>query len=291
MIERPGQAALDFLKIVTQNVFTLVLCLGATLVAFFIHVGADVRSTSTNLVLAAMAFALALLLLGFIRSLKGGLGLVHCFALLYLVVITIPPVPPQQRYLLPLVPLLLLWSGSELKRMAELFVRELRLRRSLTHGMIAGVLCACMVVWGAYVGYRYVHWTKILIVDVPASYQAQWLEQSKVLEWITENTDPQDILVCELDLLYYLFTGRRGAPIHGTAHVENAPYKWLPQWKPENTLEIVKKSHARYLIVGPTSLFAEYGRRVTEGAPAAFSVVYASPASDVLIYRINQERL
>ena len=291
ILEGLGHGKLDFLRTITQNLFTVAVSLGCTLIAFFIHVGADVRTTSVRMAFAALVFALVLLVLGFIRSLRGGFRPVHWFVVLYLAAITIPPIPPQQRYLLPLVPFLLLWSGSELDRMSRLFIGELRAMKTVMNVMIASTLCVCIALWGAYVTYRHVYWTRILIADVPASYRVQWLENNNVLHWIAENTDPRDVLVCEFDPLYYLFTGRRAAPIHGATQIERAAYRWLPQWKPEDTLEMIKKSHARYLILGPTSVFTEWGRRAVQSGPGAFSLVYTSPDAKFVIYQINRERL
>lgn len=161
------------------------------------------------------ALVAALLGAGLVLAWRRGARMTVLYGLLFLASTLVMPWEPL-RYLLPLLPLVLAFSvlafesalarAASFQRPEEATLRSrLRVARSLA---LATSLAAFGIVFGREaLTYRpaalpgYLEWNGPL---------GDWQGFAETIDWLRENTRPEDVLASPLDPFYYLHTGRRG---------------------------------------------------------------------------------
>jgi hypothetical protein len=156
--------------------------------------------------------------MGFVRQARAELRLLHVYVLgsLALYLFWLPGVS-YDRFLMPLLPFLLLFGVKELQRLmasmkpgADYASRWMK-RAGVGFAGVILVLLVGVVVYGYATG----------LVDSfeglgRAHERAR--EDAEALAWINSNTGAGDVVVCYRDPMYYLYTGRkavRSLPMNG----------------------------------------------------------------------------
>jgi len=114
----------------------------------------------------------------------------------------------------------------------------------------------------------------------------------QTVEWINSNTSTTDLLLCNHDPMYYLYTGRKAA-------------HFLPMisglyWQEAQSLvfDIVNESNANYLVLTTTDFDLAFQpavesktfKALIEQHPAEFVPVFESTDANSTIYRITNDR-
>ena len=135
------------------------------------------------------------------------------YLLLYLAITLMWPFPPDWRFHIPVLPLILLgmWEGFQSVRPSSRMIR--------VTATIAGVIVVVSAVAGGYVRLTNAH-------VKPSLHR---------YEWIRSNTAPGDVIACVLDPNCYLYTGRKAVSI---AIADVAPF-YGPEGKIQIRLETV----------------------------------------------------
>ncbi len=175
-------------NILAKNADTLLAALGAVVVNW--------RETPG----LAERFLGALILVGTIRHFRRvGSNPYHLFALAYASMLLLWDYPPNERFLLPVLPVILAGLWTELERIFE----ALRQRR----GAVAiGFACACTAI---LVCPEIATWGSLLQGDVyyrrlrAATYHPAY-------RWIQEHTRAEDQFLASEDVVLYLYAGRKG---------------------------------------------------------------------------------
>ncbi|MFN0102439.1 MAG: hypothetical protein ACKV2U_10170 [Bryobacteraceae bacterium] len=132
------------------------------------------------------------------------------FAGCYALMLAVWYFPPNERFMLPIVPLWLAGLYAEMKRLAGHIVivfRKPEMSQKIAGGLIAGMLTILSILCGMR------QWT-LLTDGLPRFYEdhAQRLANSEpAMTWIRENLPLEARFLAENDPLLYLRTGRRGA--------------------------------------------------------------------------------
>jgi hypothetical protein len=184
------------------------------------------------------------------------------------------PWPPDPRFIVPVMPLILLamWEGIQRVRPSARMVR--------VTGTIAG-----MVVVVAAIASGYVRLTNVQVKPSLHRY-----------EWIRGNTAPGDVIACVLDPNCYLYTGRKAVSIVTVADV--APF-YGPlgkfQIRPEKLAEMVRASNAAYLMVEPyppggwlSDLAREAIDKLQQDSPGQLAEVWHDDSEKATIYRVRE---
>jgi hypothetical protein len=113
------------------------------------------------------------------------------YLLLYLAITLMWPFPPGTRFVVPVLPLILLamWEGFQSVRPSARLFR--------VTATIAGVIVVVSAVAGGYIRLTNAH-------VKPSLHR---------YEWIRSNTAPDDVIACVLDPNCYLHTGRNAVSI------------------------------------------------------------------------------
>jgi len=203
-------------------------------------------------------FAFIFVAAGFIRQVRKGLRLLHIYIILFLL-ITLPIPGSYDRYLMPLLPFLLLYFVTEIGALVSL------VRKQLSEGKIgnrisAGFIGVALVVAISIACYNYAsetYWRLDASSLRKTAHPAR--EDAEVIRWIGENTNPSDVLISYRDLLYYLYTGRQGAQ---SVFFRYGGYiqadKETVDKRVQEILRILSESNASYLITNPSDFDSEY---------------------------------
>ena len=248
-----GMVAQNFLMLVPVSI--PIVCMGLT---------SDwARSFGTEgQVLGLVLFIIVLILIvdGFfrLRTHFGALKLMQIYVVTYLTLQVLWPYSGYDRFLMPLLPFLLLFLITGFARPVNMVWGE-RSQGPLTNRISAVVvaLVLTILVGASLSAYGYGLYGSVS--RLKRTRTAQALEDLEAIQWINEHTDPSDVLVCYRDLNYYLYTGRKATfacPLVVAGLMTAQPDKLDQQAK--TILQIIDENHARYLILTPIDLEEEY---------------------------------
>jgi hypothetical protein len=233
-------------------------------------------------------FAFLFVAAGFVRQVRKGWRLLHVYLLCYLVIGLPVPYTSYDRYLMPLIPFLLLFLIIEFNALIGLVKREWSGGKPVMNKVSAAIIGLALVVAAGLTFYNY---ASEIYLRVAAAKRVAGPphEDAEVIDWIKAETKPSDVLVCDRDPTYYLYTGRkttRSVPM-------NAGVLWLEQQS--LITQIAHESDARYLVFTPADFGLEYqpelGRErfkaLLEQHPRVFTPVFTSADGRSLVFRIE----
>jgi hypothetical protein len=221
-------------------------------------------------VVVAAVLIWSTLILGWIRRRREAWAI---YLLLYLAIVLMWPFPPDWRFHIPVLPLILLavWEGFQSVRPSA--------RMILVTATIAGVIVVMSAVAGGYVRLTNAH-------IKPSLHR---------YEWIRSNTAPGDVIACVLDPNCYLYTGRKAVSI---AIADVAPF-YGPEGKfqirLEKVAEMIRTSNAEYVMVDSipyngimTDLAREAVEKMQQDSPGQLEEVWHDESEKATIYRVRE---
>lgn len=176
----------------------------------------------------------------------------------YLALHLLVPYTMYDRYLIPLIPFLLLFFITELGALLSLTVRELALPGQVARKSGVVFIGLILFVMVSAPLYYYVSNANLLISSAPAKEVIRPpLEDAQTIEWINAHTDPSDVLICSRDPMYYLYTGRKAIRSYPTNMADMASFQNRESDVDEQAkslLKIITENKGRYLIVTTSDL-------------------------------------
>ena len=228
---------------------------------------------------------------GFLRQVSKGWPLLPIYVVSYLFLHFFwLPYVSYDRFLVPILPFLLLFLVTEAERLASLLVKEIRTNPQIIMKVSAAFLGLALFVAAGVIVYNYSTGVYSQLASAPLSKTpGPPPEDAKAIEWIKANTDVTDVLVCYRDPLYYLYTDRRAT--------RSFPMKAGPLWQKHQSLiyRIANEYKARYLIRTASDFENEYQtdlqresfKALIEERPEMFVLVFESTDGLSKIYRIE----
>jgi hypothetical protein len=237
------------------------------------------------------SFTILFFAAGFLRVISKGVRLlpvyVICYVALHLLWL---PYVAYDRFLIPLLPFLLLFIVSELMALVSLVGKELTPGGGILKRLSAAFIALAMLVSVGVVIYNY---GSNLRSALRSSYLSKApgtpTETRQTIEWIDKHTDPSDTLVCYYDPLYFLHTGRRAT----RSFAMMAGVTW--QGHQELIFNIIDENQARYLVCTSSDFENEYQpdlrresfRLLLTRHSERFVPVFESADERSIIYRID----
>jgi hypothetical protein len=247
------------------------------------------------LLVALVLITIILIGVGFIRQCGKRISLLCLYVILYLAIHIAHPGIAYDRYIVPITPFLLFFLVSELAVPISMLRREFISGKSLTGKLSAGVITFALLIAGVVVIYGngsaiYESLSSLKRVSSLAS------EHMQVIGWIKAHTNNSDILVCNRDTIYYLYTGRKATPSFQLSMLDGIPYQSRQPEGDEITrtfVRIIAESKGKYLI-SDLDDFADvsevFQKTITEyvrNHPEKFARVFESVNKNSIIYRID----
>jgi hypothetical protein len=242
-----------------------------------------------------LGFAFLFVAAGFVRDIARGCRILHVYIICYLVLhLFWLPFVSYDRFLMPILPFLLLWLLRELRTMASLVRREMGSGTGMTRKASAGVIGLALAGLVAAAIYNYA--SGLYFPFASASIRKDVGPSSpdrQAIEWINSNTAPTDVLICSRDPMYYLYTGRKAT--------RSLPMKAGIYWQDQQHLlfQIVNESRGNYLVLTTTDFELSYQpdlqtesfKKLIEEHPEEFVSVFRSHDGASAIYRISNDRI
>src|SRR5262249_42485608 len=284
------------LEMAGRNAVTLILVSAPLVCLGLPYSWADQLSGPSRTGGYALVFvALLLMALGFwrTRDRSGRASLVQMYVLLYLVLHIAWPYT-SDRFLVPLLPFLLLFLIRELARLFGLVRLELGPARGWTQRVAAAFVGLVLVVLCGGIGYVWAAGASSS-VSSKSSWESESRQDMEAIDWIDHHSDPTDVIVCYRDPTYYLYTGRKAARSSAYNIAAMTPgYESDIGELERQALLIMGENHARYLVMTSTDFELEYHpddyreayRRLVDRNPGVFDLVFKSE-SGALVYRIG----
>jgi len=177
----------------SQNIFSLVLTPGILL------------GFKPGVITVAFGLAFFFLVLcGFVEDLGRGFSSLHLFLFLYIGMLLAWTWPPH-RFVVPVLPLLLLFSYKGLRRVCRDFLRD---RRALpfANQIVAFVLVVALAYSLVMTARKTISYGSV----TPFVGNASWWSFNSLMDWVRGRTLPDAILLNFYDPTFYLYTGRKG---------------------------------------------------------------------------------
>jgi hypothetical protein len=242
-----------------------------------------------------VGFALVFVVSGFVGDVRQGWRLLHVYVLVYLTLhLFWQPFVSYDRYLIPILPFLLLWTVREVGRMGATVRSVLTSQGGVAQKASAvGVGVAILVLISVV---AYTNGSSLYSSLSSASFRKKFelsREDAESIDWIKHNTDRDDILVCARDPLYYLYTGRKA--------LHSAPMTPGIYWRQDERLvfNILDEARARYLVVTRSDFEeglnpeqqVESLTRLIEEHDDELETVFVARDGQSTIYRVKGDRL
>jgi len=256
------------------------------------HLSGPPRISAQSLVFVA----LLLVVLGFwrTRDRSGGASLVQIYVLLYVVLHLPWPYAAYDRFLMPLLPFLLLFLIRELARIFGLVRAELGPAKGWSQKIAAGFVGLVLLSLCGGMCYAWAAGARGS-VSSKKSWDTRTSEDLKAIDWINQHSDPTDVIVCYRDPTYYLYTGLKAtrSSMYNLAQVMPGHDSDIGELE-RQALRIVRENNARYLVLTSTDFELEYHpddyreayRRLVDQNPDLFALVFKSE-SGARVYRIG----
>jgi len=156
----------------------------------------------------AVAFGLAfffLVLCGFVEDLGRGFSSLHLFLFLYIGMLLAWAWPPP-RFVVPVLPLLLLFGYKGLRRVCRDFFRDRR-ALPLANQIVALVLVVALAHGLVMTARKTISYGSLTPFDLG---HTSWWSLSSLMDWVRGRTLPDAVLLNFYDPTFYLYTGRKG---------------------------------------------------------------------------------
>jgi 4-amino-4-deoxy-L-arabinose transferase-like glycosyltransferase len=196
------------------------------------------------------------------------------YLLLYLAITLMWPFPPGTRFVVPVLPLILLamWEGFQSVRPSARLVR--------VTATIAGVIVIASSATGGYVRLTNAH-------VKPSLHR---------YEWIRNNTAPGDVIACVLDPNCYLYTGRKAVSILANAGAASFYDSWeKPRIRPEKPAEMIRVSNSTYVMLESipqmktaVDIARDDLRKLQRDSPGQLEEVWHDDSEEATIYRVRE---
>jgi hypothetical protein len=232
---------------------------------------------------AYLGFAMLFVVAGFVREVSRGWKLLHVYTVSYLVVhILWLPFVSYDRFLMPLLPFLMLWMFREIGAILVEVRRVFKSDNSIARKGAAGIVGLAMIATVSVVLYSYgstlASWSRSATLEKEPKPVG---DDAEAIAWIKVNSDPSDVLVCGRDPLYYLYTDRKAT--------HSLPMSPGVDWQndPTPVLEIVRESEGRYVIVTAADRDYESLKAIFDQRPSQFLPVFTSHDRTTSVYRVD----
>ena len=236
-------------------------------------------------------FALLFFVSGFYRQISKGIRLLYVYLICYLGLHLLwLPYVSYDRFLIPLLPFLLLILVSEFTSLTSLLRKQFAPDKDWGNRVSAAFIGIALMVAVGVTLYSYGS-------DLYSSLAStSWKRISRpvqrdgeAIEWINTHTNPEDVLVCYCDPLYFLHTGHKAT--------RSMPMRAGLTWEAHRMLifDIINESNSRYLISTSNDFDNEYQpeqqresfKSLIDQHPEKFVLVFESTDRRSTIYRIN----
>jgi hypothetical protein len=285
------------LGIILKNI-KMLMVISAPLVCLGLPYGwlqgssAFIRFAGTSVIFVAFVLIAA----GFLRSCRAGFRLLHLYVLGYLALHVLWPYGSYDRFVMPILPFLLLFLITECNALARMALREFAPGGELAKRISAAFIGLVVL---SIVGLASYSYASGLFRSLPSLRQinaVRTADDLAAVEWINEHTDPSDVLVCYRDPNYYLYTDRRATRSYALreggivldGNVE-------PSEQAKTIFRIIEENRATHLIITSSDFDLESDgdsyrtslKALLEENPQVFTRVFES-ATGSAIYRIQK---
>jgi hypothetical protein len=245
-------------------------------------------------------FAFLFLVSGFLKLSSKGFRLLQVYVISYVAFHLVWPYVTYSRFLLPLLPFLLLFIIAEFGRLGTLLRTEWlstgQVARKISAAFIslAGALSLCAVL---YFSGRDIY--RSLASSVLTKTARPAVEDREAIEWIKANTNSSDVLICSRDPIYYLYTGRK-ATRSFRVNLSEVALSLLTQQQgvdqqTRSIFQIVDESKGRYIVVTAVDFGYDSDpertglKALVEEHPGMFVPVFKATDGRSTIYRIDKQ--
>jgi hypothetical protein len=251
--------------------------------------------TATLIPLILIAFSLVIF--GFVREIRNGIRLLEVYCVIYLGLHLVVPGHSYERYVMPVVPLLLFFLVRELSVISSRLRAAVSSRYSVFTKAAASVIGLLLIGAAGLVSYSNATGIYHLLNDTRSRVASD--QDKKTFDWIKSNTEPESVLICFGDLKYFLYTGRKTVRSISVNILDLTVYQ---QGEPDanqmaNVFQnIVYQNHGDYLILNSSDFQDQapaYGASVEDfvsGHPEQFALVFQSDDGGSRIYSIRRAR-
>jgi len=244
-----------------------------------------------------LAFSLAFTsfaILGFLGDIRLGFNSIHLFLLFYIGIILAWAWPPS-RFLVPILPFMLLYAYKGLILLCTYISKFGRVQMIISQTVVL-VLSLCLsyaLYWSTAETLRKHQ------VSYAYSSRDDWREMSSLFSWIRKNAPKDAVALGLLDPTIYLYTGRKA--VHGI--VVDPLLLWYsdkpraPRGEVSDFVNTVVEQRVSYIIRTPAEPFKEgpsYNRLLDTAMqtyPEVFRIVKEGSESTYKIYKVDTERL
>ena len=286
------------LSIISRNILTILIAVPLICLGLPFGWPQNYVSGFYYPILGLMLFTLFFIMLGFIRHLIIGIRLAHLYIILFIALHLIWPYSGYDRFLMPLLPFLILFLFIEFKALTQ-FIKSMK-NRNLTTTVKLGIpiILIISILLLSFTGYNYGFGIYRSLTSLKGKNLDRAAEDYEAIQWIIDHTDPEDVLICYRDPVYYLYTGRkatRSSPLKDGGKTVGTSVNI--EERVNIIYQIIEENKGKYLVLTSTDLELEVQadayqkayKEVLEKHPQVFIPVFRSHDARCVIYQIHND--
>ena len=283
-------------SIAGENVVELLMSIPLTLIGANFDWIPDLGAYMRLMVLILCGIFFLFTARGFVRHSQSGFRLLHIYVVVYLASHLPFPYSGYQRYLVPILPFLLVFLTTELANLASLVLTEFRTRKGMMAKISTALVAAVWLVCVSAGIYNYcsgIRWS--LASTSLRKKSGPPAGDREAIEWIRGNTASTDVLACERDPLYYLYTDRkatRSFVVMADPLFEN--YQASASERERNIRQICAADNVNYVILrwtdtapGQSGSYLDNYRDLISKEPGSLTQVFESSDKLSVIYKVG----
>ena len=238
-----------------------------------------------------LGFVFMFIVAGFTREVRRRWRLLHVYVICYLGLHVVwLPFFAYDRYILPILPFLLLWLIGELAALTALVRKTIASDGHAMPKASAALIGLTVLLVISVTAYSYGSTLYSSLASATFGKEVKpTADDAEAIEWIKANTSPSDVLVCARDPMYYLYTGRKAT--------RSLPVTVGIYWQDDNkrVLDIVDESNGKYLVLTPGDFYdqadLQYSnfKDIIQEHAEKFLLVFTSQNGRCTIYRTQAE--
>lgn len=275
------------------NLSEKLIIVGRNLIFLLVGPG-QLMGFNTTRLLPLLLLIGVLSVVGFVRSARQGVSTVHLFVGAYVATLLLWSWPPA-RFLLPIYPLILLYTALGGLQILDRWARP-QVKRALTSASVVTIAFAAG--WGSGTVTR--HAVAKERACLYESCERSWQDYRSMMAWVEEKTPASAILMGTQDPIIHLYTGRKVVRSFDQnpylLHYASDPAR-QPFGPPSQMVQRMWESGADYLVLSNrdeslTDAFLWHqALAVMRSEPDLLKPAMSVGSPDFGVYRINREAL
>jgi hypothetical protein len=260
-----------------------IVCLGVQIDWF-----SSMRGNWQFLAIMIGFFSLILLVIGFWKTRSVGKGLLHAYILAYLGLHLLWPYMIYDRFLIPILPFILLFIVSGGTHLLHSCFKSHPARLAAINGAAVVFVSVILASLLTTAGFGFASGLRDQLVDSKKAYAPLAQQNQELIAWLKTHSCADDILTCYQDPVYFLYTGKKAIRLPAPREDESVTSysDRLQQFIKQNKINLLLRTQNDFSLESYSARKRALLAHALDSKPLYFVSVFSTRIPKSIVYRI-----